>query len=126
MNIVNSGSYINTLDTFVGQTVGNAVVYASTSEEYGTETLYVQGWSVSTARTISFQYNIDGGSWISLPGYYRNDVAAATPGYYADINAFDANINIAVLSKGTHKMLIRAHTSTGTYYQVAQITINIQ
>jgi hypothetical protein len=126
LNIVNSGSYINTLDTFAGQTVGNAVVYASTSEEYGTETLYVQGWSVSTARTISFQYNIDGGSWISLPGHYRNDVAAATPGYYADINAFDANINISALSKGTHKMLIRAHTSTGIYYQVAQITINIQ
>lgn len=126
LTIVNRGNYVNTLDSFVGQTVGNAVVYAEVSEVYGTQTLYVQGWSVSKSRTVSFEYNIDQGAWISLPGHYRSDVEAATPGYSADYNAFQHNIDIAGLAQGPHTLLIRAYTAAETYYQVAEITVNLE
>lgn len=125
LNIINSGDYVNTLDTFSGGTQSNAVIYAETSVSAGEQTLYVQGWSVSKAETAAFQYSIDGGAWASLPADYRSDVAAATPGYSAVYNAFADDIDISGLSSGSHTMLIRAGTSVGTYYQVAEITINI-
>lgn len=123
---MNSGDYINTLDSFVGQTMGNAVVSAETTAAYGTETLYVQGWSVSMAGTVSFQYNLDGGGWAALPGHYRSDVAAATPGYSAVCNAFANDMDISGLTRGLHTLLIRAYTAGETYYQVAKITIRIE
>ncbi len=126
VNLVNSGDYINTLDSFVGQTMGNAVVSAETTAAYGTETLYVQGWSVSMAGTVSFQYNLDGGGWAALPGHYRSDVAAATPGYSAVCNAFANDMDISGLTRGLHTLLIRAYTAGETYYQVAKITIRIE
>lgn len=125
LNIINSGDYVNTLDTFSGGTQSNAVIYAETSVSAGEQTFYVQGWSVSKAETAAFQYSIDGGAWASLPADYRSDVAAATPGYSAVYNAFADDIDISGLSPGSHTMLIRAGTSVGTYYQVAEITINI-
>lgn len=72
-------NYINTIDFPAQASAVSQKVSVSAEREIGDSAgLYLQGWSVHEDGVSGYQYRIDNGSWSSLNGGYRADVAAAT------------------------------------------------
>ncbi len=90
-------------------------------------TYYVDGWSVHTEGVYIFQYSVDGGSFLTLPGSMRADVTTANSDYthYTTVNAFNHSIPLEGLAVGTHNIVIRGVTELGNRYLIADITLNV-
>lgn len=85
-------------------------------------TLSVSGWSVHKEGVAKYQYQLNGGAWTDLNGWFRQDVANATPAYTncGSLNAFQQDINIASLGVGAASLKIRGVTKKNNTYDIAE------
>ncbi|MCQ6560258.1 hypothetical protein [Paenibacillus mendelii] len=125
-----STSYLNTMDfPFSTPPTGNQTVTGTIMCTYGsTAPINAQGWSVHGLGVTRYDWNLDNGSWGALTGALRPDVTAATPAYNGAnnlVNSFTGSINPSTWPIGTHSLVIRGTTKTGSTYTVGIITINI-
>lgn len=123
-----SETWQNTIDVPSGGGASNAPVYVETSANVAnTSSITVSGWSVHSDGVTAYQYSIDDGSFVTMTGSYRADVASATSKYTncTTLNAFSNTIDISGLASGNHNIAIRAKTKNNDYYLVAVITLKV-
>ncbi len=122
------GTYKNALEidgTTVQKDKTNITVTKKLSQ--GTKNFIVDGWSVHSDGVSKYQYNLNGGSWQDLNGYYNSAVANSTTDYKncTTLNSFSQNIDISSFEIGTNTINIQGITKKGVSYSIATITIGI-
>lgn len=119
------GAYQNMIDISSSESKGeegNAVVIDKTLTKGVDNTLSVSGWSVHSDLVQKFEYKVGSGSWQTLDGTYRADVASVT-GNAATINAFSKAIDISSLPSGSSTVEIRGLTKANEYYDIAKYNL---
>ena len=84
--------------------------------------LRLQGWSVHSYGTEAYELSVDGGEFLPVQSYARADVREKYAGKYPlsyDVNAYLCYVDLTKLEDGKHTFVIRARTSSGSYYQVS-------
>ncbi len=120
--------YFNNVDTSPTTCVNGPemVVKLSKALTYGVDTLLpISGWSVHKEGVSKYQYRINSGSWTDMNGWFRQDVANATPAYdkCTTLNAFQQDINISALGVGSATLQIRGVTKSNNTYNIAEYFI---
>lgn len=117
--------YFNNVDTSPTTCVNGPemVVKLSRAVTYGVDTaLNVSGWSVHKEGVSKYQYQINGGSWTDLNGWFRQDVADVAIAYTncSTLNAFQQDIDISSLGVGAASLKIRGVTKSNNTYNIAE------
>lgn len=92
------------------------------------EKIRVQGWSVHTLGTETYEISVDGGAFESIKSYPRLDVQQNYGTEYPlslSINAYQHYIDASVLGAGVHTITVRARTTVDSYYPVSNIKVTV-
>jgi len=89
----------------------------------GEDTMRLRGWALHTDGISAIRYSFDGGDYIVLPTYLRDDIAAI-PGYDDYSNCgYDTYISYGHLDAGEHTLTIQGLTGINMTYTIATVKV---
>lgn len=105
--------------------VVNSVLTTTTTvtKTGGEDKMRLRGWALHTDGISEIRYRFDEGSFVVLPTYLRDDIAAI-PGYDDYTNCgYDTYISYADLSEGEHTLTIQGLTGINMTYTIATVKL---
>ncbi len=112
--------YPNISGSVVNSTLSTTTTVTKTG---GEDTMRLRGWALHTDGVSAIRYSFDGGEYITLPTYLRDDIAAI-PGYDDYSNCgYDTYISYADLDAGEHTLTIQGISGINIAYTIATVKV---
>lgn len=120
-----TNSFCNHIETPGAHDPAGSVIRDSVTLDFANSSVFnFGGWSAHTVARTQYTCSVDGGDWMPLNSFWREDVQNAVGGYvHSPYNAFNYSINLESYGLGTHVVRVRGELTGGYTYPIASFTV---